>query len=79
MIKFVLLTIIVANTWTGDTLETYTEEFHKEFSITPLDLIERCRTRGVELALKASAYYRARGMPSASANVDCEWRKGSSV
>jgi hypothetical protein len=79
VIKFVLLTIIVCNTWTGETLETYTEEFHKEFSITPLDLIERCRTRGVDLAHKATAYHRARGIPSASSNVDCEWRKGSAV
>jgi hypothetical protein len=73
MTRFVLLILTVTNTWTGQELETYEREFHKTFSITPLDLIEECRTAGVALAHKATAYYRARGVESASSNVDCEW------
>ncbi len=40
--------------------------------------IEACRMTGVEKARRLASQYR-KTYPDASANVDCEWRRGTSA
>jgi len=76
------LVLITYNTWTGEKLETRSYQWTVGIPeyVSPrqilIEEIELCRIKGVAEAIKMSGYYNARGILSASTNVDCEWEMG---
>jgi len=66
----VVLHLVVHDTGTGTVLFEATRQMPSYFNS-----IAACRATGVEKALRLTAEFRATH-PSASANVDCEWRRG---
>jgi len=84
----VVLHLIIWDADTGKQLALQDHTFEKPtFEITPADLIEECRTYGVDLGTKVVGWFRegfgppgTKAYPNAFANVDCQWeRKGDPV
>lgn len=69
--KVVVLHLMVANCDTGALL------YEAERAMpTYANSIEECRTSAIETARRLAFEYR-KTYPNASANVDCEWRRGT--
>jgi hypothetical protein len=66
----VVLHLLVNDTKTGSLLYESTDAMPSY-----ANSIEDCRNAGVEKARALAAHYR-KAYPAASANVDCEWRRG---